>query len=86
MYMVLPEWNGWAVGTMHRIGLTINALAAESGVRRQYVSRILNSKRNTDSAMEKIDSAIRSFCEARGIDYEEIRRPFEEGRSQGTDT
>lgn len=85
MYQVLPEWNGWAVGALHRIGMTKSTLALESGVRRQYVSRILNSKRNSAMAKAKIESAIRSFCEERGIDYEEIRRPYEERLAEGSD-
>ena len=67
MVEVLPKWNGDVIGAMHRIRMSSGALAYCMGVNRRYVSKILNSEKQTEYVKDKVEAAIRSFMEERGI-------------------
>lgn len=70
--MVLPEWNGKVVGVMHRMGMTVQALALEIGVQRTYVSKLLNTPNHLSRTRSKVERGLRSFAEERGINFEEL--------------
>lgn len=52
------KWIAKAVGLMHTHHITGGALAEKMGIRREYLSAILNGKRCPKDAEQKIMSAI----------------------------
>ena len=52
------EWTSKAVGLMHEHHITGGQLAEHMGVRREYISMILNGKRAPKDAEAKILTAI----------------------------
>lgn len=55
----MPEkWTGELVGRMHNEGITFKDLADEIGVKRPYVSMLLNSKRKPNGARERLEAAV----------------------------
>lgn len=82
--VVLPEWNGRVVGAMHRMGMTVQALALEMGVQRTYASKLLNTGNHKDQTRSRVEDALRSFAGERGIRFEELW-PAEERPAEGSD-
>lgn len=63
----MPEkWTGDLIGRMHNARVTYDELAAELGIRKAYVSQILNSKRKPKNAEERFNSAFAAIIERRG--------------------
>ena len=77
---LLPEWNGKVKGIMHRMYMTENALAKEMGVTRQYASKVLNSSSQTAESRIKVEAALESFAQSRGICFNDLWTP--ESRSR----
>ena len=73
---LLPEWNGDVVKVMCRMYMTKQALAKEMGLSRTYVSKLLNSPRNSDQTKRKIETALESFARSRGLTLTNMK--FEE--------
>lgn len=58
----MPEtWTAEAIGLMHTYRITGGKLAEHMGIRREYLSQILNGKRTPKDAEEKIMSAIKEM-------------------------
>ncbi len=54
-------WTGDIIGKMHNYGITYDELGAEMGLKKAYISMLLNSKReplNIQARMEKAVDAI----------------------------
>ena len=69
---ILPEWNGKVVGVMHRMGMTVQALAVEIGGQRTYASKLLNTANHMEQTRSKVEQGLRSFAKERGIDFDEL--------------
>lgn len=55
----MPEkWTGHLVGKMHNERITFAELAAELGYTKEYVSMILNGKRNPDGIRTRMETAV----------------------------
>lgn len=55
----MPEnWTAEAIGLMHTHHITGGKLAEHMGIRREYLSQILNGKRKPKEAEAKIMAAI----------------------------
>lgn len=55
----MPEkWTGRLIGKMHNAGITRVELAEEMGVRKAYISMILNGQRNPQGARERLETAF----------------------------
>ena len=52
------KWTGNLVGLMHDKKITNNQLAEHLGLSYQYVSMVLNEKRNPPGAKERFESAV----------------------------
>ena len=52
------QWTGEIVGKMHLARITQTALAAHMGVTREYVTNILNGKRNPKGAEARFRAAV----------------------------
>ena len=59
------EWTGHIVGLLHTHRITQAELAAELGVTAQYVSMVLNGKKNPKGIYERMISAIQAINECR---------------------
>ena len=56
-------WTGEIVGMLHVNGLTQADLAEEMGVTKEYVSMLLNGKKTTAGAEERMRAAIQKLKE-----------------------
>ena len=55
----MPDaWTGGAVGRMHVYEISHIEVAKRMGVRREYLSMILNGKRHPPGAEERVNRAI----------------------------
>lgn len=55
----MGTWIGEVVGKMHVNKITQTALAEHMGVRRDYISRVLNGGRNpSEKTADKINAAV----------------------------
>lgn len=62
----MPEkWTGRLVGKMHNERITYEELANELGVKKSYISMILNGKRCPAGIRERMESAVASILEKR---------------------
>lgn len=62
----MPEqWTATAIGMMHTHHITGGALADYMGIRREYLSQILNGKRTPKDAERKVMEAINALVEER---------------------
>lgn len=62
----MPEkWTGELLGKLHNAQITYDELAAELGVRKSYISMILNGHRKPEGARERLNSAYKSVLEKR---------------------
>lgn len=62
---MLEKWTGEVVGTMHIYGITSRQLAAKMGIKREYLSALLNCKRNIKSAESNIRTALMELIRER---------------------
>lgn len=55
----MPEkWTGILIGRMHNEHITRIQLADKLGVKKAYISMILNGKRNPPNAKERLNAAV----------------------------
>lgn len=60
------KWTGELLGEMHLHGITSKRLAHEAGMHPKYVSTVLNGKRESKSAEEKLKAALQRLIDAEG--------------------
>lgn len=61
------EWTGRIVGLLHTHRIKHAELATEMGVSAQYVSMVLNGKKNTKGIQERMEAAIQSIVDRRKV-------------------
>lgn len=54
----MEDWRGVLIGRMHNYKVTQIDLANKLGLRRDYVSSVLNGKRNPPGAEERYNKAF----------------------------
>ena len=59
------KWTGRLVGKMHNEEVTRNELADELGVKKSYVSMILNCDRKPPDAQQRLEAAFEAIIERR---------------------
>ena len=59
------EWTGEIVKTLHINGIAQTELAGEMGCTKEYISMVLNSKREPKDIQNRIEEAISSIMERR---------------------
>ena len=55
---MLAQWIGDFVGRMHRNRVTITQISQEMGVRREYLSMILNGHREPPGIEQRVNDAL----------------------------
>lgn len=62
----MPEkWTGRLIGRMHNERVTYDELASEMGIKKAYLSMLLNSKRKPDGIQERMEAAFEAVLEKR---------------------
>lgn len=61
------EWTGQIVGLLHTRRITQAELATELGVTEQYVSMVLNGKKNPKGIQKRMESAIQAIVDRRNV-------------------
>ena len=65
----MPErWTGEVVGEMHCHNVKAQDLAEEMGVTNEYMSMLLNSKREPPNAEQRVKEALRRIVEAKNAE------------------
>lgn len=59
------KWTGRLIGKMHNEEITRNELADELGVKKSYVSMILNCDRKPPDAQKRLEAAVDAIIERR---------------------
>ncbi len=59
------KWTGRLIGKMHNHEITRNELANELGVKKSYVSMILNCDRKPPDAQQRLEAAVDAIIERR---------------------
>lgn len=59
------EWTGSIVGLLHTHKIKQTELAQEMGLTAQYVSMVLNGKKNPKDIKDRMEDAIRTIVERR---------------------
>ena len=59
------QWTGRLVGIMHCEGITRHELANELGVKKSYISMILNCDRKPPNAQQRLEAAVDAIIERR---------------------
>lgn len=62
---MVETWTGRIVGLLHTNKIKQTELAQEMGVTAQYVSMVLNGKKNPKDIKERMESAIRTIVNRR---------------------
>lgn len=62
---MVEAWTGSIVGLLHTHKIKQTELAREMGVTAQYVSMVLNGKKNPKDAKERMEAAINAIVERR---------------------
>lgn len=58
----MPDaWTGVLIGKMHNKGVTYDALAAQLGVTKSYVSMVLNGARKPANARQRFNDAFNAI-------------------------
>lgn len=67
----MPDaWTGVLVGKMHNKGVTYDALAAQLGVTKSYVSMVLNGARKPANACQRFNEAFNAIIANEANCYE----------------
>lgn len=62
----MPEkWTGRLVGKMHNERITYEELAKEMGVKKPYVSMLLNGRRKPDGIQKRMEDAVDAIIRRR---------------------
>ena len=65
----MPEkWTGNLIGRMHNDRITYEELGAELGVKKAYISLILNGQRKPKGIRERMETALDAIIERRRHD------------------
>ena len=59
------DWTGRIVGLLHTNRIMRTELAAELGVTAEYVSMVLNGKKNPKGMPERMEAAIQAIVDRR---------------------
>ena len=59
------QWTGRLVGIMHNEEITRHELANELGVKKSYISMILNCDRKPPNAQQRLEAAVDAIIERR---------------------
>ena len=59
------KWTGRLVGKMHNEEITRDELAKELGVRKSYISMILNCVRKPPDAQQRLEAGVDAIIERR---------------------
>lgn len=59
---MLAQWTGEVVGRMHIYRITNRMLASQIGCTEEYVSAVLNGRREPKGAEEKFRQAVDELC------------------------
>lgn len=62
---MVEAWTGSIVGLLHTHKIKQTELAKEMGVTAQYLSMVLNGKKNPKGIKERMEDAIRTIVERR---------------------
>lgn len=62
---MVEAWTGSIVGLLHTHKIKQTELAQEMGVTAQYVSMVLNGKKNPKDIKERMEAAIHTIVERR---------------------
>ena len=62
---MVEVWTGSIVGLLHTHKIKQAELAQEMGVTAQYVSMVLNGKKNPKDIKDRMEEAIRAIVERR---------------------
>lgn len=58
----MPEkWTGRLIGRMHNARITYEQLANEMGVKKAYISMILNGKRKPPNIQKRMETALEAI-------------------------
>lgn len=60
---MLAQWKGDLVGRMHLHRVTITQLSQEMGVTREYLSMVLNDRRDPGGMEKRMNDALDSLIE-----------------------
>lgn len=60
-----PKWSGSLISKMHVYEITLDDVSAKAKIAKTYVCAILNGKRVSITAREKIENAINELVEER---------------------
>lgn len=52
------NWTGALIGNIHNAGLTIKEVSARAKLNPKYVSKVLNSNKQNQSARKKLNDAL----------------------------
>lgn len=71
----MPEkWTGRLIGKMHNERVTYEALGAEMGVTKAYVSMVLNGARNPQKARERFEAAFERIVQRKKSEKTDSRK------------
>ena len=59
------KWTGRLIGKMHNERITRNELAEELGVRKSYISMILNGERKPPEAQIRLEAGVDAIIDRR---------------------
>ena len=59
------KWTGRLIGRMHNEEITRNDLANELGVKKSYISMILNCDRKPPNAQQRLEAGVDAIIERR---------------------
>ena len=59
------KWTGRLIGRMHNEEITRNDLANELGVKKSYISMILNCVRKPPGAQQRLEAGVDAIIERR---------------------
>jgi transcriptional regulator with XRE-family HTH domain len=62
---VIEKWTGDLVGKMHNARVTYQEMADEMGVKKSYISMILNGSRKPKGIKQRMEDAFTSILEKR---------------------
>ena len=64
--MNVPKWTGSLIGKMHNHKVSKSELAEKLGFTPEYVSMVLNGKKEPKGAEEKFNQALNEIIEEKG--------------------
>lgn len=59
-------WTGNLIGKMHNHGITYDDLGAEMGLKKAYISMLLNSKREPPNIQARMEKAVDAIIKRKG--------------------